>query len=30
MVNVAGDEPKIIGYFSHKTQESDMRKWGLL
>ena len=30
MVNVAGGEPKIIGYFSHKTQESEMRKWGLL
>jgi hypothetical protein len=30
MVNVGGDEPKIIGYFSHKTQEGEMRKWGLL
>ena len=30
MVNVSGEEPKIIGYFSHRTQEGEMKKWGLL
>ena len=30
MVNVMGDDPKIVGYFSHESQEAVKQKWGLL
>jgi hypothetical protein len=29
MLDIDGEKPKIIGYFSHESQQAEMEKYGL-